>query len=267
MVLAKPDERETWPYHCSLRLFMVVRSSPWGPIACWILAWSSLLVTWSLHTMPRILWWHLISMACNVYSSLQLCCEGSCFTNIQEDGYDKRAHQLYLETERNTPVIPHWFQPCQCCCLCYPGEYLKLGVGSHNYTFTTMSWWMYMWTPQACTITLSSHCHDEQMMMMSSCYCSVHEMQLTGCQNPVTTTHFVNFLMVALAHFHLNMASNTYTLISIWPLTVMSPSAQSQSSECVLFSIFFLNTSKVSMMFILIPLERKRSSLSFHQCQ
>ena len=27
MVLARPDERETWPYHCSLRLFTVVRRS------------------------------------------------------------------------------------------------------------------------------------------------------------------------------------------------------------------------------------------------
>ena len=27
MVLARPDERETWPYHCSLRLFTIIRSS------------------------------------------------------------------------------------------------------------------------------------------------------------------------------------------------------------------------------------------------
>ena len=40
MVLARPDEQETWPYHCSLHLFMVVRSSC-GPIACWILAQTS----------------------------------------------------------------------------------------------------------------------------------------------------------------------------------------------------------------------------------
>ena len=33
MVLARPDERETRPYHCSLRLFTMVRSSC-GPIAC-----------------------------------------------------------------------------------------------------------------------------------------------------------------------------------------------------------------------------------------
>ena len=28
----------------------------------------------------------------------------------------KGAHQTYLGTERNIPVIPNWFQPCQCCC-------------------------------------------------------------------------------------------------------------------------------------------------------
>ena len=49
--------------------------------------------------------------------------------SIQEDGCDKGAHQSYLGTERNTPVIPNWFQSCQCCCcLCYPGEYLGLGT-------------------------------------------------------------------------------------------------------------------------------------------
>ena len=50
MVLARPDERETWPYHCSLRLFTMVRSSC-GPIACRILARSSSLVTWPLYEM------------------------------------------------------------------------------------------------------------------------------------------------------------------------------------------------------------------------
>ena len=54
MVLARPDERETWPYHCSLRLFTIVRSSC-GPIAYWIVAWTSLLVTWSLYEMCSIL--------------------------------------------------------------------------------------------------------------------------------------------------------------------------------------------------------------------
>ena len=40
----------TWPYHCSLRLFTMVRRSSCGPIACWILARTSSLVTWSLYT-------------------------------------------------------------------------------------------------------------------------------------------------------------------------------------------------------------------------
>ena len=35
MVLARPDERKTRPYHCSLRLFTIVRRSSCGPIACW----------------------------------------------------------------------------------------------------------------------------------------------------------------------------------------------------------------------------------------
>ena len=37
MVLAKPDERETCPYHFSLYLFTMVRRSSCGPIARWIL--------------------------------------------------------------------------------------------------------------------------------------------------------------------------------------------------------------------------------------
>ena len=64
MVLARPDERETWPYHCTLRLFTMVRRSSCGQIACWILARTSSLVTWSLFEMCSILRKHLISMAC-----------------------------------------------------------------------------------------------------------------------------------------------------------------------------------------------------------
>ena len=55
MVLARPDERETWPYHSSLRLFTIVRRSSCGPVACWILARTSSLVTWSLCEMYSIL--------------------------------------------------------------------------------------------------------------------------------------------------------------------------------------------------------------------
>ena len=45
MVLARPDERETCPYHFNLRLFTMVKRSSCGPIACWILARTSSLVT------------------------------------------------------------------------------------------------------------------------------------------------------------------------------------------------------------------------------
>ena len=55
MVLARPDERETWPYHCSLRFITMVRRSSCGPIACWILARTSSLVTWSVYEMRSIL--------------------------------------------------------------------------------------------------------------------------------------------------------------------------------------------------------------------
>ena len=44
MVLARPDERETCPYHGSLRLFAMVRRSSCGPFAVWILARTSSLV-------------------------------------------------------------------------------------------------------------------------------------------------------------------------------------------------------------------------------
>ena len=59
MVLDKSNERETLPYHCSLRLFTIVRRSSCGPVACWILARTSPLVTWSLYEMFSILRNHL----------------------------------------------------------------------------------------------------------------------------------------------------------------------------------------------------------------
>ena len=63
MVLARPDERETWSYHCSLRLFTLVRRSSCRPIPCLILAQTSWLVTWSLYVMHSILQQQLISIA------------------------------------------------------------------------------------------------------------------------------------------------------------------------------------------------------------
>ena len=55
VVLASPDERETWPYYCRLHLFTMVRRSSCGPIVCWILARTSSLVTWPLYKMHSIL--------------------------------------------------------------------------------------------------------------------------------------------------------------------------------------------------------------------
>ena len=45
-----------------------------------------------------------------LYSSTELCSEGPWFTSTQEDGCDKEAHQSYLGTKRNTPVISN----CSC---------------------------------------------------------------------------------------------------------------------------------------------------------
>ena len=105
MFLTWPDERQTWPYHCSLRLFTMVKRSSCGPIASWILARPSSLETWSSYKIRSILRYHLISMAF-FFFFLQLCCEGLWFS-IQEDGCNKGTHQSYLETEGNALVIPN----------------------------------------------------------------------------------------------------------------------------------------------------------------
>ena len=55
MVLARPDERESWPYHCSLRFLTIVRRFSCGPTGCWILTRTYSLVTWSLYEMCSIL--------------------------------------------------------------------------------------------------------------------------------------------------------------------------------------------------------------------
>ena len=55
IVLARPDERETWPCHCSLRLFTMVKRSSCGTIGCRILTRTSSLVTWSLYEVCSIL--------------------------------------------------------------------------------------------------------------------------------------------------------------------------------------------------------------------
>ena len=55
IVSARPDEQKTCPYHFSLHLFMMVWRSLYGPVACWILALTSSLVTWSLYEMHSLL--------------------------------------------------------------------------------------------------------------------------------------------------------------------------------------------------------------------
>ena len=55
MVLARPDEQETWPHHRSPRLFTIIRRSSCGQIACWILVRTSSLVIWSLYEISSIL--------------------------------------------------------------------------------------------------------------------------------------------------------------------------------------------------------------------
>ena len=68
IVLASPDDRLTCPYHFSLRLFTAVRRSSYGPMAFLILPFTSWLVMWSLHEIPRSLRKHLISSACILLS-------------------------------------------------------------------------------------------------------------------------------------------------------------------------------------------------------
>ena len=48
-VLASPDDRVTYPYHFSLRLFTEVRRSSYGSMAFPIQAFTSWLVMWSLY--------------------------------------------------------------------------------------------------------------------------------------------------------------------------------------------------------------------------
>ena len=55
MVLARPDERETCPYHCSFRLLTMVKRYSCGLNTCWILARTSSLETWFLYEMCNIL--------------------------------------------------------------------------------------------------------------------------------------------------------------------------------------------------------------------
>ena len=125
MVLARPDERETWQYHCSLRLFTIVRSSC-GPIACWILARTSSLVTWSLYEMPTICGSTSFPWLVFFFGTL-----------LWESMIHKHTGRWLWQG--STSVVSLNWEKCFCCfklvstlssCyhLCYPGHHLTLGT-------------------------------------------------------------------------------------------------------------------------------------------
>ena len=118
----------------SLRLFMMVRRSSYCPIACWILAWISLLVAWSLYevhsicsstSFPWLLFFAALLWGSMIYKHTgRWIWQGS--TSVTSRNWQKCSRHSKL------------FQPCQCCCrlcypgcccrLSYPGEYLRLGT-------------------------------------------------------------------------------------------------------------------------------------------
>ena len=107
IVLARPDERETWSYHCSLRLFTLIKRSSCGPIACWILEWTSSSVTWCLYEMHSILRQHLISITCILlWSSAVRVHDLQAYRKM--DVTRKRISRI-LEMRKTTPVIQNWF--------------------------------------------------------------------------------------------------------------------------------------------------------------
>ena len=115
--------KQSWPYHCSLRLFAMI--FVW--FDC-LLDLGTDFLFGNMVFVGNAYYFAVVHHFHGLFSFLQLCCEGPRFTSLQEDGCDKGAHQSYLGAERNTRVIPNWFQPCQCCCcLCYPGQCLRLG--------------------------------------------------------------------------------------------------------------------------------------------
>ena len=87
-------------------------------------------------------WYHPVASHFHgLYSSLELCCEGSWITGKQEDGCDQGAHQSYLGTEGNAPIIRNCFQPCQYCCL----SVLESISGLESSSDTTYLLWSLCW--------------------------------------------------------------------------------------------------------------------------
>ena len=174
------------PYYCSLHLFMMVRSPSFGPIACWVLAWTSLLITWSLYEICSILRYHLISMACLLlYSSAVRVHDSKAHWKMDVT----RVRQSYLGTEKNAPVIPNWFQPCQRCYrLCYHAEYLRLG------TVISYKWVQVLKLPFTLVSVLMS-------LMLSSAWSSWHWSQSCRLWRLCWDTQLILPVLLLLNHW------------------------------------------------------------------
>ena len=122
IVLASPDDRVTWPYHFSLRLFTNVRRSSYDPMAFPILAFTSSLVITVGDTEEFEETSHLQCL----YPSFNVCCYGPRFTCIQKYGHGQETHQSDLGA--NVLVVPDDFKFDHCSSgLGYAGEYFRLG--------------------------------------------------------------------------------------------------------------------------------------------
>ena len=78
MVFARPDEWETWPYHCSFRLFTMVRRSSCGPIARTVRTPMSKLKTYllGLFLKPKnilsVFVMHCLFFGCSIWTAWAL---------------------------------------------------------------------------------------------------------------------------------------------------------------------------------------------------
>ena len=71
--------------------------------------------------------WDLISMVCILLWNFAVRVHAS-QAYMKVDVPRERIGRT-LEPREITPVILNWFEPCQCCCcLCYSGEYLRVGT-------------------------------------------------------------------------------------------------------------------------------------------
>ena len=148
---------------------------------------------------------------------------------IQEDGCDKGAHQTYLGTERNTPVTPNWFQPCHCCCcLCYPGEYHRVGtLTSHN--------WAQVLGAGDCLKLLSidfNLCVDATGVVCHQLGFLGTDLYAVGCGRFVKT--LTNFASFSSAPAQPSMSSAKRSLVIVLPPMLTVPSWSSEASVMIL---------------------------------